>query len=225
MSPRAVPIQWRKIAETAGLPGNPGDWLATAKTFLNRPLEDTFFDAEVVMLLAAARRAVEAHCRLTLAPATWVGTVRELPRQGLRLGAARPFCSVEKIEYVAADSGQVVTLDPSVYIASPAAQFCGSVELGDGCDWPDIARRADAVRITVKTGFYDLDGTTPRLPDDVHQALLMTVAALDANHGDGGSGGGGGVTVYALQNVHASPVPEVARVLLAPYVYRLVSVA
>ena len=225
MSPRAVPIQWRKTEEAANLPGDPAEWLTTTKTFLNRPLEDTFFDAEVAMLLKAARRAVEAHCRLALAPATWVGVCRELPRDGLRLGAARPFRSVEKIEYVDADTGQIVIMDPALYIASPAAQFCGAVELGDGLDWPPIARRADAVRITAKTGFYDLDGTTPRLPDDVRQAVLMTVAALDANHGDGGSGGGGGVTVFALQNVHASPIPEVARVLLAPYVYRLVVVA
>ena len=217
----AASFQWRRTAESA----LPGDWLGAVKVFINRPLEDTFFDNEVADLVAAARRAVEQHCRLALAPATWVGTCRELPRGGFRLREPRPFASVDKIEIVDPSTGTISTVDPATYAAFPEAQLTGSVELGDGCAWPPSARRPDAVRITVKTGFYDLDGTTPMLPDDLRHALMMTVASLDAQHGDASDDGGSNTTVYALKNVKAGAIPQAAQVLLAPYVYRFLTFA
>ena len=97
--------------------------------------------------------------------------------------------------------------------------------LGDGCQWPDTARRLDAVRIMATTGYYDLDGTTAIVPDDILHAIKMTVAELDAGRGDEGGGGGSGTTVYAMKQVRAGYLSETVRALLHPYTYQSIAVA
>lgn len=196
--------------------------LADVKTFINRPLEDTFWDTETKALISVAVKAIETYLNTSIAPCTYVGTALTLdPRERL---VCRPFLSVERVEWVDDATGAVATVDPATYLVLPEAQATGSIEIEDGRQWPTAARRADAFRVTVKTGFVGFDGLTFELPDDLLHALKMTVAALDSNRGDGG-GGGGDVTVYALKNVHAHVIPEAARALLAPYKWREIVVA
>ena len=213
--PPAVQIRWTPSDVTA--PADPVVDLNTVKTFINRPLEDTFWDDEIRSFLRVAERTIEQFCQLTLSHGSYVGTLPAFyPRIKIN---KRPFTNVTGIDYVEHSTGEIKTVATSVYGVAPLAQDCGMVFLGDAQEWPDAARRMDAVRITITAGFPD------GLPDDLLHALLMTVAALDKGRGDD-SGSGGRMTVYAMKQATSgrSIIPIEARSLLAPYIYRSVTV-
>jgi len=190
--------------------------LDTVKTFINRPLEDTFWDDETTSLIKIAEKAIEAKAQICLSATKWVAT---LPAFFDRiLIKKRPFVSVDKIEYVDPATGTITTVDPTIYMALPALQLCGMVYRGDGAAWPSIPVRQDAVRITYNAGFGS--DPNPTLPDDIAHCILMTVAALDRNRGEQLSQGGR-QTVYAMKNTRApSIIPTEAQALLAPYILR-----
>lgn len=207
-------IQWRRVA----VEPLSAVVLSTLKTWINRPLEDAFWDRESAVLVKVAQQAIERHCQMAIAPTTWLGTLSEL-QDAMRI-MQRPFVSVDKIEYVDPVAGAVTTVPASVYQFGPMSQSMGWLQVGDGQDWPTAAVRQDAYRLTVKTGFYGLDPTKAELPDDILHALMMTVAALDSNRGDEGGGGGGGLSNTVWGQTHASGpsvIPSGAKALLAPY--------
>jgi hypothetical protein len=211
-APIAPHIQWRQTASTpiASI------ILNDVKTFINRPVEDTFWDNETTAFIQVAQRAIEQHCEMSLSLATWVGTLPRLFDE-FRI-VRRPFAAVEKIEYVEPATGNILTVDPSIYHVVPIAQNCAMVALGEDASWPDTANRLDAVRITVKTGFYDFDGVTPKLPQEIVQALSMTVTELDAARGDDGSPGR--QTVYAMKQVKAGYLSASTQALIGHLTYR-----
>lgn len=214
--PEAV---WTKTASDA-VPGIP---LNVVKTWLNRPLEDTFWDAETQALLIVALRAVEAWCHISIAPSTWVATMPYLlPEQRI---VRRPFLSVESIQYVDPD-GNTVTADTSIYQVAKAPQKTGLVRIGYGGTWPATADRADAVTMTVKTGWpLDADDN-PVLPDEIMHGIRMTVASLDTQHGDADpSGGSLANTVWGQTHSQAAPIiPQLAQAVLAPWRYQAIYV-
>lgn len=187
--------------------------LATVKNFINRPLEDTFWDVELTRFIVAAQKAIEKIAQLTLVSSTWVGSFAGFYDQ-IRINK-RPFQAVTKIEYVAPTTGAITTVDAATYHALPIAQQCGMVFLGDGLEWPTPARRLDAVRITARVGFDPL-------PEEVEHALLMTVAALDRKRGDDGQVNAN-VSVYAQRNAGGtSIVPAEARALIGDHILRTI---
>lgn len=186
--------------------------LNTLKTWIHRPLEDNFWNAEAQALIKVAQRAIEQRCWLALAPTVWTGAASDFPVRVLR----RPFLAVTKIDYVNQITGEVVTLPTDQYVAAPDLQLCGQILPPVGVDWPTVATRPDAVRLTVTTGF----GNT--MPEDIVHAIMMTVAALDSNRGDNGGGGSRlDNTVWGQTNGSgASIIPKGALALLAPYIHR-----
>lgn len=214
-TPAAETIQWRQTASTSIA----SIVLNDVKTWINRPVEDNFWDEETTTLILTAQRAIEAHCQMTLSTSTWVGTMSKFYDR-FRINK-RPFLSVEGISYVEADTGEIKTLSPSLYQWGPINQMCGQIARGDGGDWPNTASRLDAVRITIKTGFVAIDGVTPELPVEVMHALKMTVSELDGSRGDedGTNGGGGSKTVYAMKQNRSGYLGGPIRDLLAPYAY------
>jgi hypothetical protein len=212
---REPAVVWRKISSTpiAGLV------LDEVKTFINRPLEDTFWDGETTGLIMVAQAAIEQWCHVSLAPSVWLGTMPSLLDQ--QIIVRRPFDTVTKIEVVDPDSGEIIAVDPALYQVAPVAQLCGQLLIGDADEWPDYAVRQDAFRVTVETKFLYVDASNnPTLPTEIRHALCMTVAALDANRGDGSQGGGGlANTVYGATHSNHDVIPATAQVLLAPYRY------
>lgn len=189
------------------------------KTWLNRPLEDPFWDRESTGLVLVATRAIEQWCSISIAPTTWLGTTSEFATR--MTVVRRPFSAVEKIEYVDPVSGQIATVDPTTYQTAPVAQLCGQIWCGEAASWPDTARRVDAVRLTVKTGWQSV-------PEDIMHAIMMTVASLDINRGDDGSSSQGKLanTVWGQSNSRPpSIIPAGAQALLAPYRYLQVMAA
>lgn len=205
--PRAEPATiWTKGAEGALAP----IVLDTLKTWIHRPLEDNFWNGEALALIRVAQRAIEQRCQIALAPTTWTGTAAEFPTKIIR----RPFLAVTQVQYVD-PTGQIATLPTDQYVAAPELQLCGQLLSPRDVNWPETATRPDAVRMTVTTEF-------PTLPDDIVHALLMTVAALDTNRGDGG-GGGSRLDSTVWGQTHGSGpnvIPAGAMALLAPYTYR-----
>lgn len=221
-TPPAVVANWRMTAQGAPLAVS----LDEVKTFVNRPIEDPFWDDEYTRFIKTAMYEVERVCRIDLTAKTWVGTVAGFWDR-IHL-VKRPFVDVSGIQYVD-PAGTISTLDPDLYQALGVSQMTGMVFKGDGVSWPDAARRQDAVRITVRSGFGIADSEVnagyPAFPDEIKHALLMTVAALETKRGDDSQSGGSNVTVYAMKNSRGgSLLPPEAKSLLADYVYRWVTV-
>jgi uncharacterized phiE125 gp8 family phage protein len=189
--------------------------LDTVKIFINRPLEDTFWDAETTSLIRIAATAIENYCKITLIETVFQASVPQF-FPNIRLDK-RPFQNVLSVKYVAPD-GEILTVDAGLWHALPIPQASGMVFLGDDLEWPETARRYDAVRIEVRAGFPEGE-----VPEEIMHALMMTVAALDRTRGDEQAKQGGNVTVYAMKNSRGgSIIPVEAKSLLGPHVLRFV---
>lgn len=222
-APPAPSIRWTASAGASALALD----LDEIKKWLNKPVEDTYFDDELTAVAIAAQRVIERHCQIQLTFGTWIGTLAE-PADHIRL-MRRPFVDVTGIQYVAAADGEITTMDTALYHALPVDQDIGVLYLGDGLSWPDMARRADAMRITARSGYSTGSGDTalgaPALPEDLRRALLMTIASMDSSHGDD-AGASSSATVFAMKQAQgAGTIPKSAMMLLAPYCYRSVTVA
>lgn len=222
-TPPAPMIRWKRTVAGSTLAID----IDRLKTFLNIPVEDTFFDAEKEGFIRVAQAEIERHCRLVMTASTWVGTLPMLYDQ-VRL-VLRPFLDVTGVQYVEAGTGEIKTLDPTLYHVLPVDQNCGMLFVGEGVTLPDMANRHDAVRITARAGFGISDdelaaGYEP-LPDIVEHALLMTTAALDMARGDTQASPGANVTVYAMkQSKGGSIIPVEARTILGEWTYRWITV-
>lgn len=187
-------------------------WRPELHTFLAIPDADTSRDAELTAFALAAQAAIEAAAQITLFETVFTGKFPAFASQMPLI--KRPFRQVTGITYVEPVTGEILTASTSLYHALETAQACGTVYLGDGLSWPDTARRAHAVEINVRCGF-----TAQTMPPAIVHALMMTVAALDANRGDCSCGDGGAASsVYAMKHGSAASVlPQAALALLAPW--------
>lgn len=211
-APPLVP-RWKVVTPPASALPVP---LNDVKVFINRPIEDTFWDAETTQLITTAATAIEHYCKITLQETVFEAAV---PRwfANIRLDK-RPFQQVESIKYVAAGTGEITDVDDELWHAQEIPQQCGMVFLGEGLEWPEAARRTDAIRIQVKAGF-----ASGEIPGEIIHALMMTVAALDRTRGDEQAKQSSNVTVYAMkQSRGGSIIPVEAKAMLAPHTLRFV---
>lgn len=220
-TPAPIAVRWKLSAAGTPLAID----IDEIKKWLNRPVEDTYFDAEIEGLALAAQRVIERHCQMLFSFSTWVGTVPILSDY-VRV-VRRPFVDVTGIQYVATD-GTITTMPTTLYHALPVLQDIGQIALADGEAWPDLAHRMDAVRITARAGYAvteaDVTAGAPELPDDLRRALLMTIASMDSSHGDD-AGGSSSTTVFAMKQAQgAGTIPQSAKMLLAPYLYHTITV-
>lgn len=207
--PQAVAPEWEITERPAAVAID----LDTVKTFLTIPLEDHFFDAEKSSFIVQAQRIIEKYCRLSLITTTWVGNFPAFFDE-MRL-IRRPFCGVTKVEYVDATTGEITTLDPATYIVGKAPQRCGVLCRADGAQWPVAANRVDAVRVTVTAGWAKAN-----IPDEIINAILQTIAALDHQRADEGASQNGVRSVYALKHQQAPQlIPVAAQALLSEHKY------
>jgi hypothetical protein len=203
------PVIWTKGTSEA----ISGIVLDTLKTWIHRPLEDDFWNAEAGALITVAQRAIEHRCEMTLATTLWTGTSTAFPTRLM----VRPFKDVVSVAFVDPVTGDITSVPSANYVSAPDLQREGQLLPADTYDWPDVARRPDAVRLEVTTGYGDA------IPEDIMHALLMTVAALDSNRGDsaGGSGSRLDSTVWGQSHSSGSSIiPAGAMALLSPYTYR-----
>jgi len=203
------------VSEATWLPVS----LAAAKEHIGLPVADTSRDAELTAFIVAAMRAVETYADIRVRLSTVRADMAAF-RDRIRL-VKRPWHATTSIEYVADETGEITTVAGTLYHTQRLGQFAAMIVLGRDAEWPDeVAERHDAVRVTYQCGFAD----AASVPPEIQQAILMTVAKLDANRGDCGCDGGGG-SVYAMKNSRPSVLPEAAGLLVQPYVWMGLTVA
>lgn len=140
-----------------------------AKTWLLVDYDDQ--DEVIASIIKAARLSIEKRCGISIAMKRYEMKVFgfsdriELPNP--------PVISVESIKYIDED-GVEQTIDASDYVFVQD-DYVPFVFVQSG--WPeDVADRPDAVRITYTTGIDIEDSPPDEVPEDLKQAIRLTVA-------------------------------------------------
>ena len=150
--------------------------LAEAKKQLELSPTDTAHDAQLSLLIQAAREQWEADTDSACLTQTWKVTAEEFYDDEIYL-PKRPVQSITHIKYY--DSGDVLqTLSTSVYDLD---QSCRAVRLKNLQVWPAVSDRWDAITITYVAGYAQ----SYLVPAIAKQAMLLLVGYyFDANRGD-----------------------------------------
>jgi uncharacterized phiE125 gp8 family phage protein len=150
--------------------------LAEAKKQLELSPTDTAHDAQLSLLIQAAREQWEADTDSACLTQTWKVTAEEFDDDEIYL-PKRPVQSITHIKYY--DSGDVLqTLSTSVYDLD---QSCRAVRLKNLQVWPAVSDRWDAITITYVAGYAQ----SYLVPAIAKQAMLLLVGYyFDANRGD-----------------------------------------
>ena len=150
--------------------------LAEAKKQLELSPADTAHDAQLSLLIQAAREQWEADTDSACLTQTWKVTAEEFDDDEIYL-PKRPVQSITHVKYY--DSGDVLqTLSTSVYDLD---QSCRAVRLKNLQVWPAVSDRWDAITITYVAGYAQ----SYLVPAIAKQAMLLLVGYyFDANRGD-----------------------------------------
>jgi len=150
--------------------------LAEAKKQLELSPTDTAHDAQLSLLIQAAREQWEADTDSACLTQTWKVTAEEFDDDEIYL-PKRPVQSITHVKYY--DSGDVLqTLSTSVYDLD---QSCRAVRLKNLQVWPAVSDRWDAITITYVAGYAQ----SYLVPAIAKQAMLLLVGYyFDANRGD-----------------------------------------
>jgi uncharacterized phiE125 gp8 family phage protein len=150
--------------------------LAEAKKQLELSPTDTAHDAQLSLLIQAAREQWEADTDSACLTQTWKVTAEEFDDDEIYL-PKRPVQSITHVKYY--DSGDVLqTLSTSVYDLD---QSCRAVRLKNLQVWPAVSDRWDAITITYVAGYTQ----SYLVPAIAKQAMLLLVGYyFDANRGD-----------------------------------------
>ncbi len=168
--------------------------LAEAKSHLRITHSDD--DIYVQRLITAARRQIEARLGLALITQGWSLFLDSWPVTATARIALHPVQTiVDVITY--GDSDTPATLDPAHYFLDSKSRPARLV-LRSGRAFPVPGRSINGIEIKFTAGFGAAAST---VPDEIRQALLLTVAAWYADRGETESGF----------------LPLMARELIAPF--------
>ena len=155
--------------------------LAEAKAHLRVPHVDD--DAYISTLIIAARRLVEQRSGLRLITQSWSLFIDCWPNYpGLSLGLS-PVSSLDDI-ITYGDTDTPSVYDAAHYYLDAASKPCRAV-LRAGRLPPRGSRPINGIEIRFKSGFGP---TGASVPQDLRQAVLLTIAHWFQNRGDGEAG-------------------------------------
>lgn len=158
--------------------GDPVVTLADAKAAMKVEHDDE--DTLIVGLIAAAVADLDGYSGILgrcLVSQEWE---QSLPCfSGRMCLPLAPVSAVQEIRYFPADGGDELTLSGSVYRFHPTG-IDPYVTLISGQSYPAIAPRDDAVTIKFTAGY----GAAADVPEDIKQAIKLTVAHWYANRED-----------------------------------------
>ena len=155
--------------------------LAEAKSHLR--VAHSNDDAYIDKLLVAARRLVEARTDVRLMAQDWSLFIDRWPDDGVISLGLSPVSVVDDI-ITYGESDTPATLDPAHYYLD-AASRPARVVLRDGRNVAPPGRRLNGIEVRFTAGF----GTTAAsVPQELTQAIQLTVAAWHDNRGDGDGG-------------------------------------
>lgn len=99
-----------------------------------------------------------------LAPHIWEGIELRRP----------PVTGVDSVKYIAADTGVLTTLDPSVYQVVAASDYTAMIVPAYAQSWPTSRAQPESVQVIFSCGYAD----AASVPEPIKQWIKMRVAAL-----------------------------------------------
>lgn len=138
------------------------------------------FDALLQGFIVTATTFVEGYLNRALINRTYTGYLDCLDSAAVDL----PMPPLVSVSYVKTydDADAATTLSASTYYVA-AHVWRSAIILRQGASWPTVTRVADGVEIRWVAGY----GSNPSdVPEPIRQAILICVAALEANRGDAG---------------------------------------
>ena len=154
--------------------------LAEAKAHLRVTHADD--DAYISRLIAAARRAIELASGLRLVSQGWSLFADRWPDTPMLSLQLAPVSSITDIITYGEDD-TAATVDPAHYYLD-AVSRPGRAVLRDGRTPPRGGRAVNAIEVRFTAGF----GAAAAVPEELRQAVLMTVAHWYDHRGDGDGG-------------------------------------
>lgn len=163
--------------------------LTMAKGFLRIDVSDTTEDQILNVIIKAARRLGELHCKRAFITTTLEQTLdgfpfnrhclsrnyqslERLPQSNAIIQLEKPpLVSVTSITYVDSN-GDVSVLDDNQYHVSPGSP--GRIEPAYGLSWPQARCQMDSVKIRYVAGF----GNASAVPEDAVACLCMVISHL-----------------------------------------------
>ncbi len=152
-------------AEPIPLEGDGG-----AKAHLKVDIPDN--DGLIRGYLATARAYAEKVTGRQLMPASWRMTLDRFPLWEIR-PPKPPLLGVTSVTYVDAQTGNVTTLDPALYLVNTTREP-GLIEPAFGTVWPTARWQSGAVVIDYTAGYASAD----LVPETVKQAILLHLGWL-----------------------------------------------
>jgi uncharacterized phiE125 gp8 family phage protein len=154
--------------------------LAEAKAHLRVTHADD--DVYISRLISAARRAVEGATGLRLMPQNWSLFADRWPDDPSLSLQTAPVSSITDIITYGEDDTPA-TVDPAHYYLDHASRPARAV-LRDGRPPPHGGRPVNAIEVRFTAGF----AAAADVPEDLRQAILLTVAHWFDHRGDGEGG-------------------------------------
>jgi uncharacterized phiE125 gp8 family phage protein len=168
--------------------------LAEAKAHLR--ISHTDDDAYISRIIIAARRQIEARLDTGLLQQSWSYFINRWPEcRAITLPLSPVIAVTDVITY--SDDDTPATLDPAHYYIDRRNKP-PLLALRNDRPSPSAGRRFAGIEVKMTVGY---GATATAVPEDIRQALLLTVAAWFADRGENQSGF----------------LPLMARELIAPY--------
>lgn len=155
--------------------------LAEARAHLR--LTHTEEDEAISMLIASARRVVEARTGLRLIAQSWTQYRDDWPADGIATLPLAPLLSIDSLAVLGADDETASEIDPAHYLADRASRPPRLVLRGDRL-WQRPGRRVNGIAIAATYGFGSAPGD---VPEPLRQASLMLMAHWYAHRGAAGA--------------------------------------
>ncbi len=168
--------------------------LADAKSHLR--ISHTDDDAYITRIITAARRQIEQRLDTGLIQQTWSYFINRWPDcRAITLPLSPVIAVTDVITY--SDDDAAATLDPAHYYIDRRSKP-PLLALRNDRPAPSAGRRFAGIEVKMTVGY---GATAASVPDDIRQALLLSITAWFADRGENQSGF----------------LPLMARELIAPY--------
>jgi uncharacterized phiE125 gp8 family phage protein len=151
--------------------------LEEAKAHLRISHDDD--DQYITRLIAAARRQIELRTSLAIITQGWTALCDRWPQSGTIGLPVAPVASVTDI-LLHGDENTSATLEPAHYILDAASRPARIVLRADRLH-PQATRAINGIEIRFVAGF---GATSDAVPQDIRQALLLTVASWFSDRGE-----------------------------------------